>query len=140
MNTKTDFNNKIQLCKQLDFLFMDYPWTDQQWQELKLDNHLLITSGESGFCLAQLSPVDQSAHLLKIAVSVESREKGIAKSLLRSLIDQLRENGFEKLFLEVNTGNHAAVALYQNTGAHMLNTVKAFYSDGDGCHRMYYNL
>ena len=132
--------NTIQLCKQLDFLFMDYPWTDQQWQDLSLKDYLLITAGESGFCLAQLNPIDCSAHLLKVAVSSESRKKGIARSLLRDLIKKLQKNGLEKLFLEVNTSNYAAIALYKSTGASILNTVKSYYSDGGDCHRMFYQL
>ena len=58
------------------------------------------------------------AHRASIAVSVKKSHwrKGIASHMIQMMIDWAKERGFEKMELEVNAENKAAIALYQKCG------------------------
>ncbi len=52
------------------------------------------------------------AELLKIAVMPKKRGVGVGYALLEKMIDKLQQGGFETLFLEVRSLNHAALSFY----------------------------
>lgn len=58
----------------------------------------------------------ETAEILNVAVAPEQRGKGIAKLLLEHAEKTARLQGAEQIFLEVRASNHAALALYENTG------------------------
>lgn len=51
--------------------------------------------------------------MMNIAVCPDARRKGIAGSLIRELVRQLREQGSHCLTLEVRASNAPAIALYE---------------------------
>ncbi len=56
------------------------------------------------------------AELIRIAVSPEERRRGTGRLLLRELIAECRRREIPNLFLEVRSGNEAAIGLYSQAG------------------------
>jgi ribosomal-protein-alanine N-acetyltransferase len=120
----------------LDQKEMTYSWSKLQWDEFLASNnpYLFLTYSSNdiivSFCLFLLNPFDQSSHLLKISTCKDSQGLGIASKLLEASATWLKSKGFEQMFLEVETQNESARALYAKSQFVILNKIKAFYSDG----------
>ena len=56
------------------------------------------------------------ADMMNIAVSPKYRRTGVAKGLVASLVDALRQNEVHCLTLEVRASNHGAICLYDLLG------------------------
>lgn len=82
----------------------------------------------------------RSAHLISIAVLKDSRRKGAATLLLRELFQRLLEFRVEEVWLEVNTKDTGAIALYLKLGFEKLMTVDHYYSDGSAALKMRLSL
>ncbi|MCZ2328068.1 ribosomal protein S18-alanine N-acetyltransferase [Bartonella sp. F02] len=65
-----------------------------------------------GFCLCRL--VLDEAEVITIAVHPHYRKQGIGNLLIDHMLRHLHHERTEKLFLEVEESNFAALALYQN--------------------------
>jgi len=79
----------------------------------------LVAAGpEAGKVLgyAVACPLPPQAELETIAVAARGQRRGIARSLLQTLVCQLREVGIDELFLEVRVSNAPAIALYRGLG------------------------
>jgi ribosomal-protein-alanine N-acetyltransferase len=70
------------------------------------------------------------AEVLTLAVSPDSRRRGLARALLAAAIDALRSAGARTLFLEVDVGNVPACTLYESMGAIEVGTRKGYYETG----------
>ena len=65
--------------------------------------------------------------MMNIAVHPEYRKKGIAKTLIESLIDELSKKGSHSLMLEVRASNAPAKNLYEKLGFSMAGVRKNYY-------------
>ena len=83
-----------------------------------------------GFVLARL--VEGEAEILTIAVRPKHRQSGIGWRLMGAVLRHLRSEGAQSLFLEVDEGNDAALALYRKIGFSKVAERAAYYSDGGG--------
>ena len=83
--------------------------------------------GVVGWCACR--KVWPEAELLKIAVKLNQREKGIGASLLRHLIEELRVQQFRDLFLEVRSKNQSALAFYKRHEFLQTGLRSQYYSD-----------
>ena len=66
--------------------------------------------------------------LINIAVSEDTRRKGIASKLIQYIIDNVEH---ERFLLEVNSNNTSAIKLYQKFNFKEINIRKKYYSNGD---------
>lgn len=66
--------------------------------------------------------------LINIAVSEDTRRKGIASKLIQYIIDNVEH---ERFLLEVNSNNSSAIKLYQKFNFKEINIRKNYYSNGD---------
>lgn len=66
--------------------------------------------------------------LINIAVSEDTRRKGIASKLIQHIIDNVEH---ERFLLEVNSNNTSAIKLYQKFNFKEINIRKNYYSNGD---------
>ena len=66
--------------------------------------------------------------LINIAVSEDTRRKGIAIKLIQYIIDNVEH---ERFLLEVNSNNTSAIKLYQKFNFKEINIRKKYYSNGD---------
>jgi len=81
--------------------------------------------GLAGFVLSRI--VLDEAEILTIAVAPEHRRKGLGGALLGSHLATLTARGVKALFLEVEAGNTAALALYAAFDFHQVGERKAYY-------------
>ncbi|MDY0268158.1 ribosomal protein S18-alanine N-acetyltransferase [Trichloromonas sp.] len=70
-------------------------------------------------------------HIHNIATRPPFRRQGLAIKLLRGIIDECRETGLERVFLEVRVGNIGAIALYRAFGFREAGRRKGYYPDGE---------
>lgn len=99
----------------------DDPWPVQDYRAMLSQSTCLslgICDGTSGalnaFALTQIA-VD-SADLLIIATAPELRRNGLARALLRNLLNRFGERGLARFTLDVAEDNEGAIALYQSMG------------------------
>lgn len=83
-----------------------------------------------GFALFRLAGGE--AELLTLAVAQKSRGKGLGAALLTAAFQDLRQTPTEEVFLEVDEGNSAALALYKKFGFSVVAKRKAYYPKPDG--------
>ncbi|OBX04363.1 alanine acetyltransferase [Gallibacterium genomosp. 3] len=83
-----------------------------------------------GFCICQM--VLDEATLFNIAITPQSQGQGLGKTLLQSLMAQLREKGINTLWLEVRESNKKAQCLYQTLGFNEVSLRKNYYPLPDG--------
>jgi ribosomal-protein-alanine N-acetyltransferase len=69
------------------------------------------------------------AELLTVGVAPASRRAGLGRALLHHALPPLRESGARQLYLEVEDGNEAALALYRSLGAVPVGRRKAYYEN-----------
>ncbi len=79
-----------------------------------------------GFVLVR-SILDE-AEIITIATSPDARRKGIASQLMRTVIRKLEYDRMNKLFLEVDEANHAAINLYKSIGFIKIGEREGYYS------------
>jgi ribosomal protein S18 acetylase RimI-like enzyme len=150
--------NNIQ---ELDQKYFNYPWKSAHWREAfnnpKLSIHCLYLSAQpsaqskaqskaqstdelreilSGFCLFEISQLENLAHLYKVLILPEFRNKGNASSLFVEAITYMKKQGLEKVYLEVSVMNLAAIGFYEKHGFVVLNRIKNFYSNGEDAFAM----
>lgn len=81
-----------------------------------------------GFALGRVAA--DEAEVLTIAVRPDARRRGVARALLRALVDTAAGRGAVALFLEVSERNDAARALYAAFGAVQVGRRPRYYPDG----------
>jgi ribosomal-protein-alanine N-acetyltransferase len=81
-----------------------------------------------GFLIARKA--GDEAELLTLGVDPRCRRMGLARALLAAAVRALRTSGARWLFLEVETGNDAALALYRSFGAAEVGRRPAYYEHG----------
>lgn len=70
-------------------------------------------------------------HILNLAVHPDFRRRGIAKNLLKALLEYGTGNGFKFITLEVRGTNTAAMNLYSGLNFKVEKVRKGYYSDNN---------
>lgn len=73
--------------------------------------------------------LDEEATINTFFIDQELRGQGMATLLGRYVVDQLRQRGVRRLFLEVRHSNEAAIHLYKNLGFETLVVRSNYYSN-----------
>jgi [ribosomal protein S18]-alanine N-acetyltransferase len=84
------------------------------------------TERVAGFVAARLT--SDEIHINNVAVREKYRRRGIGGALLSSALEQGKQSGACKAFLEVRAGNAAAQALYAQQGFETVGRRSAYYS------------
>jgi len=74
----------------------------------------------------------EQADILTLAVLPAFRGQGVATQLLAHGLEAVQRYGAQKMFLEVEDGNAAALALYEKAGFSHLSRRKLYYRQKDG--------
>ena len=83
-----------------------------------------------GFVLVRRAA--DEAEILSIALQSQYRRRGIGRRLMEAVMRKLYEDRFAALFLEVEAGNAAAIALYKKLGFKAVGERKGYYRARDG--------
>lgn len=110
---------------------------DTPWDEMDFED-LLDGPGVFGFLARDEDPagvvicrtVAEEAEVLTLGVAAWARRRGVAQALMAASIGVARQAGATDMFLEVDVGNTAAVALYEGLGFVRAGMRKAYYDRG----------
>ena len=86
--------------------------------------------GNSPLGFAIWRNLSSEAELLSIGVLPEARKIALGAALLGAVLAAAKNAGAKKLFLEVDAGNEAALALYRKSGFVEIGRRSAYYRDG----------
>lgn len=93
-------------------------WNERQFRGSLDAGHaflLLEVDGELCGHAVSMTMLDE-AELLTIVIAPERQGQGLGQTLLGELLNQLRQQGCSRLFLEVRESNRPARALYTKSG------------------------
>ena len=106
------------------------PWSERSIAS-ELDNKLafwlVAVEGETVAGYIGSQTVMDETDMMNVAVHPDFRRKGIAESLINTLVDQLKSMGSHCLTLEVRASNVPAIALYEKLGFSEIGRRKNYY-------------
>ena len=108
-------------------------WNEQEVETLLTDRHVLAHramtgSKMAGFIMSRL--VEDEAEILTVAVARESRRRGVGRALLEEAMRHAYREGAERMYLEVEDTNRAAIALYRWAEFHETGRRAGYYREG----------
>ena len=108
-------------------------WSAQEITDLALEPsvlaHVALDSTEKtvlGFSLARCA--GEEAEILTIVIDPARQGGGLGRLLLQTQLEALQAQGVAEVFLEVEAGNAAALALYKRLGFSQVGERKAYYA------------
>ena len=109
-------------------------WTEWGFKELLGWRGVLALVGEDGgkvigFLIGR--QVGGEAEILNAAVILTKRRKGQGGALLKAVMDDFRERGVSRVFLEVRESNEAGIAFYEKHGFSKTGRRAGYYRDPD---------
>ncbi|MDR1712414.1 MAG: GNAT family N-acetyltransferase [Propionibacteriaceae bacterium] len=113
-------------------------WSEQLWrEELEAGNHCVLVDRDeqgvirgvvTGHVVADVADVD------RVIVAPDSWRQGIGSALMAAIMEWAGKAGAERLLLEVDAHNEAAIALYHSFGFQTLSFRADYYGPGsDAC-------
>lgn len=126
----------MEVLKQVELLekeLFSEPWDNAMINaELNNESNInLFYNRNSKICAYLLcQTVLDEANILRIGVSRDIQNQKIATFLIATLIDECKNRGINKVFLEVSENNIVAIKLYNNAGFKCVYTRKDYYKDG----------
>lgn len=117
----------------IELLSFSIPWSIQAFTAELRDNDYARY-----FCLVDVGQVIgymglwyilEEGHITNIALSPEYRGKGLGEFLIRSVMQNMRSTGMERMTLEVRVSNFAARNLYERLGFVTAGVRKGYYAD-----------
>lgn len=70
------------------------------------------------------------AEILSLGVAPGKQQQGVGRALVAALADAAKAVGAARIFLEVDAGNEAAIALYRRAGFTQSGRRQGYYRDG----------
>lgn len=109
-----------------------HPWSKQSIEnELNNDTSLFWVATENNDVIGYIgmSIVIDEGYIFNVAVSKNSRKKGVATALINELVTYGKKNNFSFITLEVRESNEPARSLYSKFGFIKVGERKDYYSD-----------
>ena len=106
------------------------PWSENSVAgELKNPLSLWLVAEEDGKVAGYVGSqtVMDESDMMNVAVAADFRRRGIAESLIVSLVTELKARGSRCLTLEVRASNVPAIALYEKLGFSQVGLRKNYY-------------
>ncbi len=105
-------------------------WSEAEITALLAKPTTVAVSTAQGFSILQV--VAPEAEILTIVIDPARRGQGHGQSLLGQTLLAAAQNGADIVFLEVDAGNGAALALYARAGFAQNGIRRAYYAHPDG--------
>lgn len=106
------------------------PWSEQSFRDSYALPYAQFFVGEIGGRIAGyagLYKVGDEGDITNVAVSHIYRRKGVAKTIMESVIQFAKEQEMDCITLEVRESNSPAIALYEKMGFKNIGVRKNFY-------------
>ena len=116
----TEIANLHKLC------FPNKPWSASDFADLKKSGCEIIVS-QNSFVVYRC--VADEAEIITIGVAPNARRNGIGSTLLTIIEKNIKNQGVNKIFLEVALNNIAGKKLYENNGYKVVG-IRPKYYDG----------
>jgi [ribosomal protein S18]-alanine N-acetyltransferase len=122
-------------CAAVHRMGFERPWDSLEFERLLTERTVICHAAARrglviGFSMARVAA--DEAEILSIAVDPRQRRAGIGRLLLARQIDDVAYAGARALFLEVDAGNLAAIALYRRLQFSEVGRRNAYYRKADG--------
>jgi ribosomal-protein-alanine N-acetyltransferase len=109
-----------------------YSWSTRNYQDSIATGHVFYRLEQETSGVAVVMLLLDEAELLNIFISVEQQGQGQGQRLLSGIMDDLKQQGCQRLFLEVRASNQPAIKLYQRCGFQQCGLRKNYYPSHDG--------
>ena len=106
------------------------PWSAGEIEALLRSPLVFLCTTPQAFALGRV--VDGEAELLTIATDPAHQRKGHGGACLRAFETEAEQRGAQRVFLEVDSENEAALRLYQMAGYNGISHRWDYYSLSDG--------
>ena len=109
-------------------------WSRASWADelAAATRHVELVADDAGAVLAYVvvMVVADVADLQRIGVAAGARRSGLARRLLEAAVIEAQRRGAQRLLLEVEAANSAAIALYEAAGFAPLHRRADYYGSG----------
>jgi len=112
----------------------EFPWTEGIFSDC-LENHylaMLYVQDKRILAYTVSQFIVDECHLLNLCVRQEARGQGLAKKMVRYLMNQARQRDMGSIFLEVRVSNDVAIHLYDKLGFNEIGLRRGYYPDKSG--------
>lgn len=119
----------IEAIMQIENAVYPFPWTAGNFRDsLKAGYDAWILEDEGGAIgYAVVMWLPDEVHLLNLSVAAACQRRGVARALLRWLVDDTRKRGADSMMLEVRPSNGPARLLYQGFGFEQIGLRRRYY-------------
>lgn len=129
--------DQIEACARIHQLSFAKGWSQNEFYNLLHDRNIIAnyvrylkSKRMCGFILSRRAA--DEAEVVTIAINPDDRRRGMANGLLQQHIKDLALMNVQRLFLEVDKNNHAAMKLYEKSGFIKVGERKAYYQNTVG--------
>lgn len=111
-----------------------FPWTRGIFRDCLRAGYPAWVLDEDGALAGYglLSIAAGEAHILNVCAAPEAQGRGHGRRLVRTLLQQARGRGAQRVFLEVRPSNTAAIALYHAQGFNEIGRRPRYYPAANG--------
>ncbi|MCX5717157.1 MAG: ribosomal protein S18-alanine N-acetyltransferase [Nitrospirae bacterium] len=116
----------------IERLSFSTPWSETSFlNEIYKHNSTakISVAGERVIGYMCANQIADEGHILNLAVHPDFRGRGIANTLVKNIIEELKEKACRFLYLEVRASNNAARKLYEGFGFSIVGARKAYYTE-----------
>lgn len=119
---------------EIEHLAHAFPWSKAQllYQLNIQDSNYGLWQDDQLCAIAMVQRIFPEAELLNIAVHPSQQGKKLAKQLLQYVLEQLKQQQYERLYLEVRMGNQRAINLYESLGFNQIGERLDYYPAKNG--------
>lgn len=107
------------------------PWSESEFTTL-LSAPTTVLACPNDFTFAVAQVIEDEAELLTIATHAAHQRQGHARICLENLIELCAQRDSTKMFLDVDSGNSAALGLYQQFGFTEVGRRRNYYAHPGG--------
>lgn len=106
-----------------------FPWSSGNFKDSLAAGYSMWVLREHQVMLGYMvwMRVVDEAHLLNITLTPARQGHGLGRWMMRSLIEQVKAVGLERIVLEVRPSNTRAIRLYERSGFHRIGLRKGYY-------------
>jgi [ribosomal protein S18]-alanine N-acetyltransferase len=122
--------------------FSDCIWDPDQWSTLFKHYHLkviIVQKEEKYIGFIAFSNIENESEIFKIGVKPSVRNLSIGQQLIEKMINLLKKNNAEIVFLEVRSDNQSAIKLYSKCFFKLISRRKNYYQN-PVCDALIYQL
>ena len=125
----------ISAVRKVELRCYPYPWSEGIFRDCVNSDYLcrvLLDAENTLIAYAIVSVAVEECHILNICVNDGMRGQGIARLLLRRMLQEAQKFGAAEAFLEVRPSNQAAISLYKSFGFVEIGRRKNYYPSDNG--------